>query len=712
MMNKKIFTVFSTITIFCCIVSGLAVAEANPGQIYEGDISLTYRNVTVYAPAVAQTDNGYIGVVSTITLTIQDKGSGRVFVDTLPLTEVDMQGSARLAVKVASAFVESDKNCSVNPNEYDYFFVVRTSAPIIGGPSAGAIMTVATISLLENWTMDNKTMMTGMINPDGSIGPVGGIPYKIDAAYAVGATSFLIPKGQGTYTEIKTTVENGWIVRTPITKNVADYAMDNYGIKVVEVAEIYEAVKNFTGYELFFDEPYENVTIKSDNYIETMRLLASNLLNEATAQYENASSLFENSTENIPNYYLSNYREQISEILDYSKSRLGESNNWYGIGMYYTSTTKSFLSMIDSRFVQYACEYYNSNEEDRDTYLEDLIDDSTSFYENKGEIARNTEINGITSLQCVGAAQKRASEADSFLSDATNSYEEGAALTSLYYVAKAMERSKSVGWWIDITSHFNDTGDVDIKEIENLALEYTEDTQQSIIYSNIILQEIGETSEYLDSAESLLRSARDNIKKDYPAAALFESLEALIEANLAIETIGLEEETDFLDKIYRANISAGTSITRSTQQKIEPVLAISYYEYADSLLSESNLDAALFYYKYSAMIAGALTFTNTSKGTATSRYVGILESSPIFRRETLDNKNEYFIRVFIAVFAAIAGLGVGLIITGIFSKKKEDKFSDKWIPRSINGYNRRQKKQHHNEKDMPRNINDFYKKNK
>jgi uncharacterized protein len=66
------------------------------GDISEGNVSLEYRNVTVYAPAVSQLGTGYIGVISTITVSIQGNGSGRVFVDTLPLTDVDMQGSARL----------------------------------------------------------------------------------------------------------------------------------------------------------------------------------------------------------------------------------------------------------------------------------------------------------------------------------------------------------------------------------------------------------------------------------------------------------------------------------------------------------------------------------------------------------------------------------------------------------------------------------------
>ena len=242
-MNKK-FTI-ACIVLGLILVSNTSISIANntAGKIYEGTGSIIYRNVTVYAPAVAEIDNSYVGVMSTITVTIQSEGSGKVFVDTLPLTQVDMQGSARLAVKVASALVESDSNLDVNPQNFDYFFVVRTDAPIIGGPSAGGIMTVATVALLENWSLDENTDMTGMINPDGSIGPIGGIPYKVDAAYSVGAKRFLIPKGQRTYQETisETVVENGWTktqIKT-VTRDVVEYVQNmGYDIEIVEVEDI------------------------------------------------------------------------------------------------------------------------------------------------------------------------------------------------------------------------------------------------------------------------------------------------------------------------------------------------------------------------------------------------------------------------------------------------------------------------------------------
>src|SRR5512137_222059 len=234
------------------------------GEISEGSISLEYRNVTVYAPAVSQLGTGYIGVISTITVSIQGNGSGRVFVDTLPLTDVDMQGSARLAVKVATALVSMDTQPHLDPLTCDYFFVVRTTSPMIGGPSAGAIMTVAVIALLENWTLDNDTVMTGMINPDSSIGPIGGIPYKIDAAHSVGATRLIIPKGQMTYTEMVTEDQenNGilWQNTYPVTRNVSEYAQTNYGMEVFEVEDINDALLYFTGWNFPVEESPDKIT--------------------------------------------------------------------------------------------------------------------------------------------------------------------------------------------------------------------------------------------------------------------------------------------------------------------------------------------------------------------------------------------------------------------------------------------------------------------
>ena len=689
-MNKKILIVIAFSVLLCLSFPQFSLAKSNPGQIYEGNVSLIYRNVTVYAPAVAETGSGLVGVMSTITVTIQSNGSGEVFVDTLPLAQVDMQGSARLAVKVASALVKKDKNCSADPSNYDYFFVVRTSAPIIGGPSAGAIMTVATISLLENWMMSETTVMTGMINPDGSIGHVGGIDKKIDAAYSVGATRFLIPKGQGNY--------------------VGD---NEYGIDVVEVADVNEAVENFTGYQFLFEKSDGEITTK--DYIEAFEPLATALLERAESLYNEVNDLFNDSLSSIPykvwdwdSYDWVYYQRDIKNRLDYALILKDEGQTWYDRGMYYTSTTKSFLSLISSRFVFYACEYFNTDEADREEYVSNLIDDVHSFYLKKSRSARNTQIEGMVSLQCVGGAQKRASQANEHLQNANNSFDKKNYYGCINDLAMAKERSESVGWWLNISSIFNETGDISVSDIDRIALEYIEEAQQSIIYSEILLNEMVGTSNYLNDASDLLDDAKDERENGYPAAALFEALEAITKANLEIETIGINTQKEYKEKIEMVNESASSSISKSIKQGIKPVLPVCYYEYGKSLLEEDDLTNALFYYRFSGMIAGALGFTNVSAETSSSRYVGIPEIE--IRSSVLQNPNRHNISILIVLCAGIAGLGIGLIIGSFCSRKPEEGVSRKWTPRSINDYP--EKRHHFHEDTMPRSIKDYYKKNK
>jgi uncharacterized protein len=124
-----------------------------------------------------------------------DEGSSRVFLDTMPLTEIDTQASARLASDV-SCDILNGTDTGVNCEKLDFFYVLRADYTMVGGPSAGAAMTAATMAELLNLSLASNVMITGTINPDGSIGPVGGLIEKVDAAYAAVADLVLIPSGQ------------------------------------------------------------------------------------------------------------------------------------------------------------------------------------------------------------------------------------------------------------------------------------------------------------------------------------------------------------------------------------------------------------------------------------------------------------------------------------------------------------------------------------
>jgi uncharacterized protein len=703
-----LFKKFKLLIIFLLLIWPVITQSTNyvaTGIIYHGNVNLEYRNVTVFAPAVAQTEIGYVGVTSTITVTIQNNGNGRVFVDTLPLTQIDMQGSARLAVKVASSLVTNDKNCVINPNSYDYFFVIRTNSPVIGGPSAGAIMAIAVTALLQNWTIDSKTMMTGMINPDGSIGPVGGIIQKVDAAYLVGSKRFLIPKGQDIYTETvtETNSDNGWtqITTKQIVRNVSEYGMQNYGIEVKEVEDINDALYYFTGWNFSLIESIDSIT--TEDYVNSMKPLATKLLVNSKNAFLTASNYFENTT--ISNKYPYYYKNQITEFLNNAEETLSESENWFDQQIYYTSTSKSFQSLISSNFVTYACQYFSS--ENNEDYILNLIEKTLDLKKNKTLIAKNADINGAITLQCVGAAQKRASEADGFLNDAYSSYKNGDFLSTLYGISYATQRIKSIEWWINISNFFNDTGDIDNEDLDTLAGEYIDDAQQSLIYSRLILDEMSESSSYLNDAEDLLELANSDRTKGYPAAALFEALEVLSKANLALELVdGLTQY-----KLDRYQESASSSISKSRLMGIEPILAVSYYEYAESLLNESSTNTAVFYFKYSDLIPGVLTLTGRC-GNESSRYYGVPEVDisiwPSFLNLFIFNNLGYLFIFGLLIF--LIGFSFGIVVDNLTSKK-DIKFKGKKNKSKNNQISHIEKseKDYFTKHNMPRSIEDYYK---
>jgi uncharacterized protein len=704
---QKTILFLQILTLCFLLIIPASTAIVTPGIINNDELAIEYRNVTVYAPAVGQTTKGYTGVISTITITIQSNGSGRVFVDTLPLAQIDMQGSARLAVNVATAYVSKDKNCPINPSTYDYFFVIRTDSPIIGGPSAGGIMTSAVISLLENWDMDEKTVMTGMINPDGSIGPIGGIPYKIDAAHSVGATRFLIPEGQDSYTEqIYETVTTSWgqqIVSRTVTKSVTDYAMENYGIVVTEVTDINDVLEYYTGYTVPLTS--SNDSISTEQYVDSMKPLATTLLEQAETNYANSSNAFNTTT--IPNYFPYYYRNQITDYLNYAKDANIKSHEWFSKDLYYSSTSKSFQSLINSRFVSLACEYFSS--EDKENYFKEVMSNAQSYHSNESSKAKQTPVTGAISLQCVGAAQKRASEAAAYLSAAQNNLQRNDDFNALYQIAFAIQRTESIGWWLGLQSSFNDTNDIEHDDVKSLANDYIQDAQQSIIYSQVILQELGKTSSLLTEAEEMLENARSNNEEGYYAAALFEALEALSKGNLALEIFDATTTERIQSKLERANESASAGISESRSLGIEPVLAVSYYEYAESLL-ESNVENSLFYYKYSNMITGVLTLSSSCRSNTSSRYVGIPISGSQSRLPPSIQYTTYMI--FFAGIWAVGGILIGFFIGLLFFKKDQQGPIQQTAQKNIQTYYPEIRKTAYTQESFPQNIYDFYKKNK
>ncbi len=201
------------------------------------------RELTIVA--VTSLSNGtYIGVSAKLRVRVVCPGSGGVYVETLPLSQVDLQASTRIAAIVAS------RVAGVRLSSCDFLASVRADSPIVGGPSASAATAVAFAAALLGLPLRTDAVLTGMVLPDGSVGPVGGLRAKLEAAARSGAKLFLVPHGQTRYTEtviFSQTVGPVVVYTTKtVTVDLVDYGR-SLGVEVVPVATVHEALQVLTG---------------------------------------------------------------------------------------------------------------------------------------------------------------------------------------------------------------------------------------------------------------------------------------------------------------------------------------------------------------------------------------------------------------------------------------------------------------------------------
>jgi uncharacterized protein len=199
-------------------------------------------HASILVPAIDQNGMG----VATVLDVQAARGHGRILanIDKI-LFWTDTQNSIRTATSVA------ENVTGINLSEYDLIYTIKANATVIEGPSAGAALTIATIAVLENRQVNRSVMMTGTINHDGTIGPVGEILAKATAAKSIGAETFLVPLAQSTqitYEPKKYCEQIGWsqictIEQIPKKVDIAEQV----GIEVIEVKTVEEALKYFLG---------------------------------------------------------------------------------------------------------------------------------------------------------------------------------------------------------------------------------------------------------------------------------------------------------------------------------------------------------------------------------------------------------------------------------------------------------------------------------
>jgi PDZ domain-containing protein len=84
---------------------------------------------------------------------------------------------------------------TVDRVDYGFPFDIRIDTGKVGGPSAGLAFTLAILDRMTpgSLTGGDRMAVTGTIELDGTVGPVGGVDHKTEAAIREGAQVFLVP---------------------------------------------------------------------------------------------------------------------------------------------------------------------------------------------------------------------------------------------------------------------------------------------------------------------------------------------------------------------------------------------------------------------------------------------------------------------------------------------------------------------------------------
>jgi len=510
---------------------------------------------------LAVKDNGddYEGTTADLYLELKP-GSGRVFLDTFPLTKTDTQISTRFSRDVACSYLDID--CY----GYDFVYTIKADSPIIAGPSAGGAITLLTIALLDDLELDEQISITGTINSGGIIGSVGGIKAKIDAAKEYGLSKVLIPAGERFFDEDKSI---GYSVRNETTLgnvslnktiDLIEYGKAN-GIIVVEVSDIGEVLYEFTGIE--FEEKVIEFDI-DEMYEDTMNLLAVELCNRSNILLLDLNKIYVDEHNET--------RKAALDLIDKGKSAL--SNNTY-----YSAASYCFGANVKLTYL--LIELSDSPDETVEKKINVIEKNIGRLEQNIDEREKKT----VTDLEAYMIVKERLVEAKGYMND---TLAENDTTKRFYNLAYSFERVYSAFSWANFFDHRGNEFDFNQDALEDSCRAKLAEAEERYHYVLLFypVLEMSNTKKEIDYAYGDLEGG------DYELC-LFKAAKAKAESDilLGVGGIGDDKSKELLDKKIEV---AKKNIAKQVSKGNFPILAYSYYEYANNLKGSDKYSALLY----------------------------------------------------------------------------------------------------------------------
>lgn len=490
-------------------------------------------------------DGGSAGTLADLDLKIE-KGSGKVFLETFPLTKITTQISMRFAQQIACKELEVD--CS----DKDFFFTIHALPGIVGGPSAGSAAGVLAASLLTGAQLRNDTAITGTINSGGIIGPVGGLKEKIQAASDAGIARVLIPRGTRILKE-NTTNASFDLVAFGKEKNV----------EVVEVATLQDALYEYTGRN--FSKPVLELGIEP-RYSSLMHEIALDLCNR-TGKLKEIVERRRSAKSNT------------TDIERGAEELIARANNALRQEKFYAAASYCFRSNVLEKRALAGQRNWSEQE------ILSLALKLRGIAVNVSQSLKSRPVRTITDLQTSMAVMERLLEVEETLIDISEALNE--TRENADRLAYAEERLYSAVAW----SRFFNGNDkelvVDAASLRDSCSAKLAEAEERFNYvRSLIPGSLKDTRRFLDTAYA------DANTGNY-ALCLFKASKSKAEADVILGLMGVDEAR--VDELIDLKLGLVRNALAVSQRKgVFPIIGYSYYEYSGSLKDFDKYSSLLF----------------------------------------------------------------------------------------------------------------------
>ncbi len=584
MKYSRIFSIILVVVLISQLLIPVVYSSATSPYIW-----IRYAHTRI--PAVTTIGGNETGTVADLYVSVAYPGNGIVYFSAEPLTELDTQATARIAALVASTIAGKSFTA------YDFFIRIKSPSLIIGGPSAGAAMTVAILSIFLNQTLNESVMMTGMVCPDGSVGPVGGIPAKLEAAAASGIKVFLIPVGQRVVYEreiVKEPIPGGYIIRTKYTPVDLVELGKKLNVTVIEVASIRQAFYYFTGLNISLN--MTNTTLPS------LPANVTNIINSWMQDYLKRADDARKETLNLVSKIPYPIKYVIEKHLNNSVNLEKEAYDYWNQSQYYQAASAAFTSYIEARTALEYSKIYLDN-----TRLIQLSDEVNSTLDAVRTRVMNYNPTTLTGFEAAATARYRYYLAELTYNDSVNIIKNGISSWSdldrvVYLLVYSEARADSALKWLDL-------GSVESPVFNKHALESIAETligiaRSSFAYLETLAGDLGSKPPSYDEALTNVNLAEQAYASDDYYGTIAASIHATAASVVAIHELFKTAISNIVQVVGRESIA---SIREAYDMGVLPLVALSYLETAKAQGNlQENWATVIYYYMLASLYSQVL----------------------------------------------------------------------------------------------------------